>query len=101
MGWPGMVNLQVRAIIGALEGVDSGMVSVPRPPPGPAARARALVAATHAGPTVAVTVVATLLLGPAPGILLLVLVASGWAYNAWLKRTPASLVPYCTGFGAL
>jgi 4-hydroxybenzoate polyprenyltransferase len=151
------------------------MVGVPSPRPGPATRARALVAATHAGPTAAVTVVATLLavaagvpgprtalvcaavlagqasigwsndwldadrdravargdkpvvqgavspallrssaiaaaalavvlsllLGPAPGLLLLVLVASGWAYNAGLKRTPASLVPYCTGFGAL
>jgi 4-hydroxybenzoate polyprenyltransferase len=151
------------------------MVGVPAPTPGPGARLRGLLAATHAGPAVAVTVVATLLavaagvtaprvvlvcaavlagqasigwsndwldadrdlavargdkpvvqgivspavlrgcalaaaavavvlsllLGPAPGILLLVLVASGWAYNAGLKRTPASLVPYCTGFGAL
>jgi 4-hydroxybenzoate polyprenyltransferase len=151
------------------------MVGVPSPRPGPLTRTRALVVATHAGPTVAVTVVATLLavaagvtaprvvlvcaavlagqasigwsndwldadrdravargdkpvvqgavtpgalrwaalaaaglavvlsllLGAAPGILLLVLVASGWAYNAGLKRTPASLVPYCTGFGAL
>jgi 4-hydroxybenzoate polyprenyltransferase len=49
----------------------------------------------------ALAVVLSLLLGPAPGILLLVLVASGWAYNLGLKRTPASLVPYCTGFGAL
>ena len=36
-----------------------------------------------------------------PGLLLLVLVASGWAYNAGLKRTAASVVPYVTGFGAL
>jgi 4-hydroxybenzoate polyprenyltransferase len=151
------------------------MVGVRAPGPGSGARLRALVAATHAGPTLAVTVVATLLgvaagvpaprvvllaaavlagqasigwsndwldadrdravargdkpvvqgavtpallrsaaliavvlavvlsllLGATPGILLLVLVASGWAYNAGLKRTPASLVPYCTGFGAL
>jgi 4-hydroxybenzoate polyprenyltransferase len=49
----------------------------------------------------ALAVVLSLLLGPVPGILLLVLVASGWAYNAGLKRTPASVVPYCTGFGAL
>jgi 4-hydroxybenzoate polyprenyltransferase len=34
-------------------------------------------------------------------VLLLVLVASGWAYNAGLKRTAASVVPYVTGFGAL
>jgi 4-hydroxybenzoate polyprenyltransferase len=46
-------------------------------------------------------VVLSLLLGIAPGLLLLVLVASGWAYNAGLKRTAASAVPYVTGFGAL
>jgi 4-hydroxybenzoate polyprenyltransferase len=57
-------------------------------------RTAALVAA-------AAGVVLSLLLGVVPGLLLLVLVASGWAYNAGLKRTPASVVPYCTGFGAL
>ena len=31
--------------------------------------------------------------GVVPGLLLLVLVASGWAYNAGLKRTAASVVP--------
>ncbi|MGY1747490.1 UbiA family prenyltransferase [Blastococcus sp. SYSU D00695] len=49
----------------------------------------------------AVAVVLSLLLGPAPGLLLLVLVVSGWAYNAGLKRTAASVVPYVTGFGLL
>lgn len=49
----------------------------------------------------AVAVVLSLLLGPVPGVLLLVLVASGWAYNAGLKRTITSGVPYLTGFGAL
>ena len=49
----------------------------------------------------AIAVVLSLLLGVAPGLLLLVLVASGWAYNAGLKRTSASVVPYVTGFGAL
>jgi 4-hydroxybenzoate polyprenyltransferase len=49
----------------------------------------------------AVAVVLSLLLGLAPGGLLLVLVASGWAYNAGLKRTVASGLPYLTGFGAL
>ena len=57
-------------------------------------RAAALTAA-------AVSVALSLLLGVVPGVLLLVLVASGWAYNAGLKRTAASVVPYCTGFGAL
>ena len=46
-------------------------------------------------------VVLSLLLGVVPGVLLLVLVASGWAYNAGLKRTVLSGVPYVTGFGAL
>src|SRR5918998_2385562 len=50
---------------------------------------------------VALAVVLSLLLGLVPGLLLLVLVASGWAYNAGLKRTAASVVPYVTGFGAL
>ena len=49
----------------------------------------------------AAAVVLSLLLGAAPGLLLLVLVASGWAYNAGLKRTAASGLPYVTGFGAL
>ncbi|MCW2704509.1 MAG: UbiA prenyltransferase [Blastococcus sp.] len=57
-------------------------------------RSAALIAATTA-------VVLSLLLGVLPGLLLLVLVASGWAYNAGLKRTAASLLPYVTGFGAL
>jgi 4-hydroxybenzoate polyprenyltransferase len=50
---------------------------------------------------VAVAVVLSLLLGIVPGALLLVLVASGWAYNAGLKRTWASGLPYVVGFGAL
>ena len=49
----------------------------------------------------ALAVVLSLRLGVVPGLLLLVLVASGWAYNAGLKRTAASGVPYLTGFGAL
>ncbi|MGY1739221.1 UbiA family prenyltransferase [Blastococcus sp. SYSU D01050] len=51
--------------------------------------------------SVVLAVVLSLLLGLAPGVLLLVLVASGWAYNAGLKRTAASVVPYVTGFGLL
>ncbi|MGY1806155.1 UbiA family prenyltransferase [Blastococcus sp. SYSU D00669] len=49
----------------------------------------------------ALAVVLSLLLGVVPGLLLLLLVASGWAYNAGLKRTAASAVPYLVGFGAL
>jgi 4-hydroxybenzoate polyprenyltransferase len=57
-------------------------------------RASALAAAVLA-------IVLSLLLGLVPGLLLLALVASGWAYNAGLKRTALSAVPYVTGFGAL
>ena len=57
-------------------------------------RALALVSAAAA-------IVLSLLLGLVPGLLLLVLVASGWAYNAGLKRTAVSVLPYVTGFGAL
>jgi 4-hydroxybenzoate polyprenyltransferase len=51
--------------------------------------------------SLAVAVVLSLLLGVVPGLLLLVLVASGWAYDAGLKRTALSPLPYLTGFGAL
>ena len=57
-------------------------------------RAAALAAA-------AIAVGTSLALGIVPGLLLLALVASGWAYNLGLKRTAASVVPYATGFGAL
>jgi 4-hydroxybenzoate polyprenyltransferase len=50
---------------------------------------------------VVLAVVLSLLLGIAPGALLLVLVVSGWAYNLGLKRTALSPLPYVTGFGAL
>jgi 4-hydroxybenzoate polyprenyltransferase len=56
---------------------------------------------TLAAGSAAAAVVLSLLLGLAPGLLLLVLVASGWAYNAGLKRTAVSVLPYVTGFGAL
>jgi 4-hydroxybenzoate polyprenyltransferase len=49
----------------------------------------------------ALAVVLSLSLGLVPGLLLLALVASGWAYNAGLKRTLASVVGYVVGFGAL
>ncbi|MGY1914757.1 UbiA family prenyltransferase [Blastococcus sp. SYSU DS0973] len=49
----------------------------------------------------ATAVVLSLLLGVVPGLLLLLLVASGWAYNAGLKRTVWSGAGYVVGFGAL
>ncbi|MCZ2858275.1 UbiA family prenyltransferase [Blastococcus sp. VKM Ac-2987] len=48
-----------------------------------------------------IAVVLSLLLGLVPGLLLLLLVASGWAYNAGLKRTVWSVAGYVVGFGAL
>jgi 4-hydroxybenzoate polyprenyltransferase len=56
---------------------------------------------TAAFAAAAVAVGTSLALGVVPGLLLLVLVASGWLYNLGLKRTAASVVPYVTGFGAL
>lgn len=53
------------------------------------------------GVAVVLAVVLSLLLGVVPGVLLLVLVASGLAYDAGLKRTALSPLPYLTGFGAL
>ena len=47
------------------------------------------------------TVVTSLALGWVPGLLQLLVVASGWAYNLGLKATVASFVPYALAFGAL
>jgi 4-hydroxybenzoate polyprenyltransferase len=77
-----------RAVARADKPVVQGAVDPPR------LRSAALVA-------VVLAVVLSLLLGPVPGLLLLVLVASGWAYNAGLKHTWASGLPYLTGFGSL
>lgn len=49
----------------------------------------------------AAAVVLSLLLGLEPGLLLLTLVGSGWAYNAGLKRTWLSWLGYVVGFGSL
>jgi 4-hydroxybenzoate polyprenyltransferase len=43
----------------------------------------------------------SLLLGPLAAVVNLVGIASGWIYNAWLKRTLASGVPYVVTFGTL
>jgi 4-hydroxybenzoate polyprenyltransferase len=77
-----------RAVARADKPVVQGVVAPAR------LRSAALIA-------VVLAAVLSLLLGLVPGLLLLGLVASGWAYNAGLKRTVASGVPYVTGFGAL
>jgi 4-hydroxybenzoate polyprenyltransferase len=54
--------------------------------------------------TAAVTVVVVVLSlanGTAAGIAHLGFVASGWAYDLWLKRTLLSWAPYLVGFGLL
>ena len=56
------------------------------------------VAALIAG---AVSVPLSLLAGWRAGVCHLLLVASGWAYNAGLKRVLVSPIPYAVGFGAL
>lgn len=57
-------------------------------------RTAALVAA-------AATVVLSFALGLAAGVVHVVLVASGWSYNAGLKRTRWSVVPFIVSFGLL
>lgn len=56
---------------------------------------------TAAGAAAGLSIALSLLLGLTPGLLLLGLVASGWAYNVGLKRTAASGLPYLAGFGSL
>lgn len=54
-----------------------------------------------AGVALAATVLASALLGWRAGLLALVLVAAGWAYNLGLKSTVWSAAAYAAGFGAL
>ena len=52
---------------------------------------------------VALVLALALSLAVGPGMLIAhaVLIAGGWAYNAWLKRTAFSVVPVCVSFGTL
>lgn len=49
----------------------------------------------------AATIVLSAFLGPVAAGAQLAGVAAGWAYNAWLKATPFSVVPYAVCFGLL
>jgi 4-hydroxybenzoate polyprenyltransferase len=49
----------------------------------------------------AVMVVLAIALGWAAELVLIVAIGAAWAYNAWLKKTLFSIVPYLIGFGAL
>lgn len=51
--------------------------------------------------TAALTVVASLALGVEAAAAHLVLVGSGWLYNAAFKRTPVSMLPFMLSFGLL
>lgn len=51
--------------------------------------------------TAAVAVVLSLFLGPVAAVAHLLLVAAGWAYDAGLKRTVWSVVPFVVAFGLL
>lgn len=46
-------------------------------------------------------VVLSLLLGPLPGLVHLVAVASAYSYDLWLKPTPLSWAPFALSFGLL
>ncbi|OIH94321.1 UbiA family prenyltransferase [Curtobacterium sp. MCBA15_001] len=67
--------------------------------------ARGLIAASTvrnaAFGTAAASVVLSLFLGPLAAVAHLVLVAAGWAYDAGLKRSVASVVPFVVAFGLL
>lgn len=67
--------------------------------------ARGLIAVgtvrTAAFVTAAVAVVLSALLGPVAAVAHVVLVAAGWAYDAGLKRTLWSVVPFVVAFGLL
>jgi 4-hydroxybenzoate polyprenyltransferase len=64
------------------------------------ALSRRLVAAA-AGIALLATVPLSLMLGAVAGLVHLLFVACGWAYNLGLKRTAWSFVPYAIGFAAL
>lgn len=49
----------------------------------------------------AASMVVSFALGVGAGVAHLVLVGSGWAYNAGLKRTPFSVLPFVVSFGLL
>ncbi|WP_423918812.1 UbiA family prenyltransferase [Frigoribacterium sp. 2-23] len=51
--------------------------------------------------SVVIAVAVSFALGLGAGLAHTILVASGWAYNVWLKRTPASVVPFLVSFGLL
>ena len=56
---------------------------------------------TAAIATAVLAVAATVPLGWQATLAQTVFIASAWSYNAWLKRTPLSVLPYIVSFGVL
>ena len=56
---------------------------------------------TAAVAALAVCVVLSFATGLLPGLLHVAAVGSAWSYNAWLKATPLSWLPYAVSFGLL
>lgn len=51
--------------------------------------------------TAVVALAVSVALGPRAAVAHAILIASGWAYNAGLKRTPLSVLPFVVSFGIL
>ncbi|WOX20351.1 UbiA family prenyltransferase [Streptomyces solicathayae] len=66
-----------------------------------AAEVRPGVVAAAAGAALIVCVPLSLACGARAGSVHLGCVAAAWSYNLWLKRTPASWLPYTVAFGLL
>lgn len=69
----------------------------------PVAQGRVSVAMVRraAVSTLVVALAVSVALGPAAAVAHAVLIASGWAYNAGLKRTALSVLPFIVSFGIL
>jgi 4-hydroxybenzoate polyprenyltransferase len=69
----------------------------------PVASGALSVAAARAGAwtSAGVGILLMIPLGPAALVAQAVFIASAWSYNAWLKRTAFSVVPYVVSFGLL
>jgi 4-hydroxybenzoate polyprenyltransferase len=66
--------------------------------PVPAGLLSASTVGTGAVAALASAVALSVLLGTRPAVIHLVAVGSAWSYNAWLKFTPASFLPYLVSF---
>lgn len=81
--------------------IDAGRDTEVRRTDKPIAAGRIRVSTVRAAAvlTAALGVVAGFTLGPAAGIAHTIAVAGGWSYNAWLKNTVFSVLPFLVSFG--